>query len=103
MTHFTLPGKFPYKRILPVLFWLSIWQLGSMAIEQEILLASPASVIRALGRMAGTSLFWQSIASSFGRIGMGFLLAMILSFLFCAASYHLSWLRELLHPLMVVI
>ena len=33
-------------RILAVLFWIAVWQIASMWLGQEILLASPVSVIR---------------------------------------------------------
>ena len=32
-------------RILAVLFWIAVWQIASMWLGQEILLASPVSVI----------------------------------------------------------
>lgn len=35
-------------RILAVLFWIAVWQIASMWLGQEILLASPVSVIRRL-------------------------------------------------------
>ena len=35
-------------RIMAVAFWLLVWQIGSMWLGQEILLASPVSVVRKL-------------------------------------------------------
>ena len=32
-------------RIMAVAFWLLVWQIGSMWLGQEILLASPVSVV----------------------------------------------------------
>ena len=37
--------KYAGIRILAVLFWIAIWQFASMYLKQEILLASPVSVI----------------------------------------------------------
>ena len=37
--------KYTGIRILAVLFWIAIWQFASMYLKQEILLASPVSVI----------------------------------------------------------
>ena len=40
--------KYTGIRILAVLFWIAIWQFASMYLKQEILLASPVSVVRKL-------------------------------------------------------
>ena len=40
--------KYTGIRILAVLFWIAIWQFASMYLKQEILLASPVSVIKRL-------------------------------------------------------
>ncbi len=77
MMRSTSRGNPLWNKVWPLLFWLAVWQLGSVAVGQEILLASPAAVSKALGRLAATGLFWRSIASSFGRISLGFLLAMV--------------------------
>ena len=40
-----------------VLFWLLLWQLGSMALNQEILLVSPLQVVVRLGALVLTADF----------------------------------------------
>lgn len=40
--------KYTGIRILAVLFWIAVWQIASMWLGQEILLAPPVSVIRRL-------------------------------------------------------
>lgn len=93
-------GSSLWAKVWPLLVWLGVWQLGSMAIQQEILLASPTAVARALGRLCGTALFWQSIAGSFGRISLGFLLAMAAGGLLAAASHRFPLVETLFRPLM---
>ena len=63
---------------MAVFFWITIWQFASMYLGQEILLASPVSVVRKLFELSFTGNFWQSVGFSFVRIVTGFLLAMIL-------------------------
>ena len=48
-------------RILAVAFWLLVWQIGSMWLGQEILLASPVSVARKLSELLVTQEFWKSV------------------------------------------
>ena len=70
--------KYTGIRIVAVFFWITIWQFASMYLGQEILLASPVSVVRKLFELSFTGNFWQSVGFSFVRIVTGFLLAMFL-------------------------
>ena len=50
---------------MAVAFWLLVWQIGSMWLGQEILLASPVSVVRKLSDLLVTQEFWKSVWFSF--------------------------------------
>lgn len=90
-------------RILAACFWILLWQLASIQLGQEILLASPVSVIKRLGELIFTADFWLSIGFSFGRIVLGFLLGLLFGGLLAVLSSSL-WLAEvLLEPLVTVI
>ena len=41
----------------PIVFWLMIWQAASVFVGQEILLASPVSVVRKLFELSFTGNF----------------------------------------------
>lgn len=58
----------------PIVFWLMIWQAASVFVGQEILLASPAAVLKRLFTLVTEPVFWQSLLFSGARIGAGFLL-----------------------------
>ena len=51
--------KYTGIRILAAAVWILVWQLASMWLKQEILLASPVSVIRRLGQLIVTADFWR--------------------------------------------
>ena len=70
--------KYTGIRILAVLFWIAIWQFASMYLKQEILLASPVSVVQKLFELIFSRNFWYSVGFSFVRIVTGFLLAVFL-------------------------
>ena len=74
-------------RLGAVLFWLLIWQLGSMAVDQEILLVSPVSACATLIRLMGESSFYQAVFGSFGRILAGFALSTVLGILLAGCAY----------------
>ena len=61
-------------RAWAVLVWLALWQLGAMAIDQQIILVSPLRVLSRLWELIPTPDFWGSIAYSLVRITAGFLL-----------------------------
>lgn len=90
-------------KIGAVLFWLLLWQLASMGLKQEILLASPVSVAGKLGQLVFTAEFWTSVFFSFIRIVSGFLLALVLGILLAALASRFRMFSVLLQPLITVI
>ena len=86
-----------------VAFWLLIWQLGSMAVDQEILLVSPVSACVTLLRMMGEASFYRAVFGSFGRILAGFALSMLLAVLLASLSRAFEFVRVLLRPLLSTI
>lgn len=92
-----------WARIPAVLFWILVWQAASMKLGQEILLASPVSVIRRLGELIFTGEFWRSAAFSCGRIAAGFLLALALGGLLAVLACRFGMAAALMTPLITVI
>lgn len=89
-------------RIAAVLFWVFVWQIASMKIGQEILLASPVSVMRKLIELIQTAGFWQAVGFSFGRIIAGFFLALFIGICLAILSYRFTLAEMLLSPLITV-
>lgn len=90
-------------RILAVAFWLLVWQIGSMWLGQEILLASPVSVARKLSELLVTQEFWKSVWFSFGRIIGGFLSALVIGAFLAILSYRFETVKILFHPLVIAV
>lgn len=83
-------------KLWTVVFWIALWQAGSMALHSEILLASPLSVGRCLILLLGEGTFWRRIWFSFGRIASGFFAAAGLGILLSAAARRISLVKDLL-------
>ncbi len=84
---------------IAALFWILVWQVASMWLGQEILLASPVRVLATLWEFVGQPAFWGAVGFSFVRIAGGFLLAWTMGiFLAVVAARHQS-VRILLTPL----
>lgn len=84
-----------------VLFWLLVWQAGSMALHSDILLVSPLRVVATLFELAGTQRFWASLLGSLTRIVGGFLLAVLLGTGLAALAARFRRVEELLAPLVL--
>lgn len=57
---------------LPALiFWLAVWYLAALWVNNPLLLPTPVDVLRRLGQLALTASFWQITFTSIGRILLG--------------------------------
>ncbi|MFV0497995.1 MAG: ABC transporter permease [Candidatus Fimivivens sp.] len=97
------PAKKALLKVGAVLFWLLLWQLGSMALSQALLLVSPITVLKRLAALVLESAFWHTVAFSFFRIAVGFFAALISGALLAAIAARFELFYMLLSPLMAVI
>ncbi len=84
--------------LLAVAFWLAVWQIASVTIGQEILMVSPVSTFQTLLRLMGTAAFYQSVGNTFGRIALGFFLALTAGVALGTLAYFFRSARILLSP-----
>ncbi|MDR1547076.1 MAG: ABC transporter permease subunit [Hungatella sp.] len=97
------PTALPVKKAGIIFLWLLAWQAASMFVHNSIILVGPLEVIQALWIQAAMSGFWKTIAFSFGKISLGFLLAFGAGILAGGAAYRFPLLKDLLEPLMSLI
>lgn len=90
-------------RVWAVAFWLLLWQIGAMALDQQILLVSPVRVLVRLAELAGTADFWHAVLFSFLRMTMGFLLGLIGGTVLAGLSARYRWVEDLLAPALLTI
>ncbi len=76
------------RRLFVIGFWILVWQLGAHAVDNHIILVGPWDTVLALGRLIPDWEFWRSIAYSFGKITLG---------------YRLTFVKDLLKPVMVLL
>ena len=74
------------RPLLVIAFWLAVWQLAAVAVDQEILLVSPGGALARLGELIPTADFWGTVWHSLVRIGGGFLAASVVGVLGAAAA-----------------
>ncbi len=83
-----------------ILFWLLLWQLASIILNQPIVLAGPDKVIRALFLLIPQGEFWLTVAMTLMKIFLGFAGALAAGFCLGALSWRLGVLKEFLAPVM---
>ncbi len=89
------------RKTLIIFFWLAVWQILAMCVDNFLLVVTPLQALRALFLLAGQAEFWQSAFGSLWRIALGFLLGAVLALLLAAVSYRYEIAEEVLRPFMV--
>ncbi|MCI9512779.1 MAG: ABC transporter permease subunit [Oscillospiraceae bacterium] len=84
-------------------FWLAVWQAGSMALGSALLLPSPLHVLARLAALGAAAAFWRAVVLSASRIAGGFLLALTAGVGLAALSCRWRRVEELLSPAMLAI
>ncbi len=90
------------RKAAVILFWLILWQAGSILIDNSIIFVGPLDMARALIAQVPSLGFWKTIAYSFGKISLGFLSAFFLGILLGSGGYRIPLLRELLEPVILL-
>lgn len=88
------------RKVLVILFWLVVWQIIAMLVNNPVLFASPIRTAKALLEQLPKKAFWLSASSSLLRIAAGFFLALVLGILVGIAAWRWAPLRSLLSPLL---
>ncbi|MCY6484169.1 ABC transporter permease subunit [Clostridium aestuarii] len=91
------------KKFLILLFWLLIWELCSLFINNEILFPSPFSVFRTLCVLIGKRYFWQSVFRSILRVIVALILSIIIGIILGVISGINEFVEELLNPFIITI
>lgn len=90
-------------RFLVFVFWILVWEIASIIIDQELFLPSPQSVLFTIFELCRESSFWLSILNSFVRIIIGFFLGIVAGAVLAVLSYKSKLIYELTSPLMKII
>ncbi|MDE6016095.1 MAG: ATP-binding cassette domain-containing protein [Acetatifactor sp.] len=86
-----------------LLFWLGVWTLLALAVDNRILAVTPLETAARLLQLLGEKDFWISVSRSFLRIATGFFAGLGAALLLAALSRRLPFFEELLSPVMKLI
>ncbi len=93
------PARAFAQRAGAVAFWIIIWEIASLLVNNALILASPLETLATLGGLIVTWSFWKIVGASFLRIICGFILAFMLAIACSALASHFSLIRIVLAPL----
>lgn len=88
------------RKALIILFWLAVWALAALAVDNGILLASPQETLKELFSLLGKSSFYRTAVMSLLRIGAGFFAGFTAAVLLAAAGSRFPLLADFLSPVM---
>ena len=91
------------KIIIPVAFWLAVWQLASLAVGRELPLPGPARVGESLLALARTVDFWLSVGSTLGRVFLGLLWGAPAGAALAFLTHFFPWADRLASPAIRVV
>lgn len=87
-------GKIYVKKFIILLFWLGVWQILAMCVDNFLLVVTPLQALRALLTLAGQVEFWRSAFDSLWRIAFGFLLGAVLALLLAPSVTVIRWRKK---------
>lgn len=79
-------GRATAVRVAAVALWLVVWQVGSVALAQPLILPGPLEVLSALAGLVRAPGFWSKVGFSIARIVGGCALAYAVAGLLAWAS-----------------
>ncbi len=89
-----------WKKAVCIFFWLSVWQLVTLVVGNEILLSGPWETLCRLAGLLGQPDFYRAVGASLIRIGTGFVCGALFGILSAAVASRFLIVRQLLAPLM---
>lgn len=91
------------RKIAILIFWLLMWELCSLFVNQPLFLPSPFEVLKVLISLIRDDYFWRSVFSSISRVILGLFLSIIIGIIIGVAAGLNKFIEELLNPLIVCI
>ena len=105
MMLFTTWAKKILKVFIVAVFWVAVWEIAALAVNKEVLVADPFTVVKRLFELGSTSYFWVSTGTSVIRILFGFISAVIAGTLMACLTSKIETVNAkachslLFHPL----
>jgi NitT/TauT family transport system permease protein len=84
-------------------FWIGVWCLLSLKINNSFLFPDPKAVLSVLGKLISTADFWQIAVASLYRVFVGVILSLIIGIVTATLTHRIKILNTLISPLLSMI
>lgn len=91
------------RAVIPLAFWLLVWELAALAVGRELLLPGPVRVGERLLALAGTGGFWLDLGATLGRVFLGLLWGAAMGTALAFLTRFSLWADRLLAPVIRVV
>ena len=89
--------------ILPFFFWLSLWHILSVIFNNNFLVPSIDSTLKALWALLGTEGFYRSVLLSGLRVASGLITGCVLGVSLAILGHGISFIQTLISPIVSII
>lgn len=100
MISITMHSKFKFKNIIIFVFWIVVWQILYMIVNEPLFLAGPYGTLKSLVKVLKEVSTYGIIAKSVTKIIGGFFVALMTAVLTAFMAWSMKIIREGLTPLM---
>ena len=91
------------KYLAVAVFWIGLWYIVALAVNQELLLPTPKAVLEVLIKNAATQKFWMAVQNTVIKVLAGFFLAVAAGILLGTVTAKVKFLRTLFAPPLQII
>ncbi len=92
-----------FRWILPILFWIAVWEIAAWRVGNVLLFPNPRVVLRTLWELMKTEAFYNAVRRSLWNVLSGILGAIVFGILLAVVSHRFGFIRALLFPFMTVV
>ncbi len=103
MTNSIISAKKTIKYVSVIAFWVVLWQVIALIVNQPLLIPAPVSVIVAMGKMVVTQGFWITLAMTVLRVVIGFIVGMLVGAVMALTAFRFKWFNALIAPLIYIV
>lgn len=90
-------------KVLSIIFWISLWEVLSLILNESLFLPSPLSVFKSLLFLLKEGAFYISVLHSIYRVTLGFFIGLFSGLILSRLSYKYKVIEMFLDPIVKVI
>jgi NitT/TauT family transport system permease protein len=84
--------------MLVIVFWLAVWQIASMLMNQPLFIPSPYDTFSSLLLLLAGKVFWLSVAFTLYRVVLGLVISFVLGVVLAYIASRMHFIQSLLRP-----